>query len=86
MKAFWKKTWIFYGYVKNVIFEKKLEKLLNFDKVLWPNNLTYSKPLPVERKCPYLSFGAPRSEICPTIGWVWHFTNDGPLTEGAESE
>ena len=50
MRAFWKKVFknLFLELGRKMWFSEKRQKLLYFDKALWPNHLTYSKPLQLE--------------------------------------
>ena len=52
MRAFWKKVFknLFLELGRKMWFSEKRQKLLYFDKALWPNHLTYSKPLGISGK------------------------------------
>ena len=58
MRAFWKKVFknLFLELGRKMWFSKKHQKLLYFDKALWPNHLTYSKPLSISGKTMSISF------------------------------
>ena len=58
MRAFWKKVFknLFLELGRKMWFSEKRQKLLYFDKALWPNHLTYSKPLGISGKTMSISF------------------------------
>ena len=58
MRAFWKKVFknLFLELGRKMWFSEKRQKLLYFDKALWPNHLTYSKLLGISGKTMSISF------------------------------
>ena len=58
MRAFWKKVFknLFLELGRKMWFSEKRQKLLNFDNALWPNHLTYSKPIGICGKTKSISF------------------------------